>query len=59
MQASYDGLPRDKTRPSRIPPLGSMLTQTHPTAEPTHWTATMMAKAVGINDRRCESKSVG
>src|SRR5271167_3179347 len=39
MQAGYDGLLRDKTRPSRIPPLGSeiaervvMLTQTDPPA---------------------------
>src|SRR4051812_43350012 len=56
MQAGYDGLLRDKTRPSRIPPLGSdiaervvVLTQTDPPAEATHWTATMMAKAVGIS----------
>ena len=41
---------------SRIPPLGIdiaervvMLTQTDPPAEATHWTATMMAKAVGIS----------
>src|SRR3974390_283948 len=56
MQAGYDGLLRDKTRPSRIPPLGSdiaervvMLTQTDPPTETTHWTATMMAKMVGIS----------
>jgi transposase len=56
MQVGYDGLLRDKTRPSRIPPLGSdiaarvvMLTQTDPAAEATHWTAAMMAKAVGIS----------
>jgi transposase len=56
MQAGYDGLLRDKTRPSRIPPLGEdiaervvMLTQTDPPAEATHWTATMMAKTVGIS----------
>ena len=56
MQAGYDGLLRDKTRPSRIPPLGSdiaervvMLTHADPPAEATHWTATMMAKAVGIS----------
>jgi hypothetical protein len=43
MQEGYDGLPRDKTRPSRIPPLGSnitervvTLTQTDPPAEATH-----------------------
>ena len=56
MRAGYDGLLRDKTRPSRIPPLGSdiaervvMLTHTDPPAEATHSTATMMAKAVGIS----------
>ena len=47
---------RDKTRPSRIPPLGPdiaervvALTQTEPPAETTHWTAALMAKAVGIS----------
>lgn len=42
MQAGYDGLLRDKTRPSRIPPLGSdvaervmALAQTDPPAEAT------------------------
>src|SRR5271163_1176155 len=56
MQEGYDGLLRDKTRPSRIPPLGSnitarvvTLTQTDPPAEATHWTSAMMAKAVGIS----------
>jgi hypothetical protein len=56
MQAGCDGLLRDKTRPPRIPPLGSdlvervvMLTQTDPPTEATHWTAAMMAKAVGIS----------
>ena len=56
MQAGYDALLRDKTRPSRIPPLGSgiaervvTLTHTDPPAEATHWTATMMAKVVGIS----------
>src|SRR3954449_2191373 len=56
MQAGYDGLLRDKTRPSRIPPLGSdiaervvALTRTDPPVEATHWTAAMMAKAVGIS----------
>jgi len=56
MQAGCDGLLHDKTRPSRIPPLGSdlvervvMLTQTDPPTDATHWTATMMAKAVGIS----------
>src|SRR6478672_7690945 len=56
MQTGYDGLLRDKTRPSRIPPLGSdiaerviALTRTDPSVEATHWTASMMAKAVGIS----------
>jgi transposase len=56
MQAGYDGLLCDKTRPSRIPPLGSnitervvTLTQTDPPTEATHWTASMMAKAVDIS----------
>ena len=59
MQAGYDALLRDKTRPSRIPPLGSgiaervvTLTHTDPPAEATHWTATMMqAKVVGIQPK--------
>ena len=56
MQAGVDGLLRDKTRPSRIPPLGAevaarvvALTQTDPLGETTHWTAGMMAKAAGIS----------
>jgi len=56
MQEGCEGLLRDKTRPSRIPPLGAgvaarvvALTQTDPPAEATHWTATLMAKQVGIS----------
>src|SRR5450631_1709997 len=56
MQEGYDGLLRDKTRPSRIRPLGSnitehvvMLTQAAPPAEATHWTSAMMAKVVDIS----------
>jgi transposase len=56
MQEGYDGLLRDKTRPSRIQPLGStinervvMLTQTDPPTEATHWTSAMMAKVVDIS----------
>src|SRR6476646_10250262 len=56
MRAGYAGLLRDKTRPSRIPALGSdiaervvALTRTDPPVEATHWTAAMMAKAVGIS----------
>jgi transposase len=56
MQEGVEGLLRDKTRPSRIPPLGAevaervvALTLTDPSAEATHWTAAMMAKEVGIS----------
>lgn len=53
MQAGYDGLLCDKTRPSRIPPLGLNITervvtftQTDPSTEATHWTASIAGKAV-------------
>ncbi len=56
MQEGFDGLLRDKTRPSRVPPLGAevaervvALTLTDPPAEATHWTAAMMAKQTGIS----------
>src|SRR5471030_173868 len=56
MQSGYDGLLHDKTRRSRIPPLGTnitervvALTQTEPPAEATHWTSAMMAKVVDIS----------
>src|SRR2546422_10561813 len=56
MEEGYDSLLHDKTRPSRIPPLGSgvtervvTLTQTAPPTEATHWTSAMMAKVVGIS----------
>ena len=56
MEAGYDSLLHDKTRPSRIPSLGSCitervvtLTQTAPPTEATHWTSAMMAKVVGIS----------
>ena len=59
MQEGYDGLLRDKTRPSRIPPLGSnitdrvvTLTQTDPPTEATHWTAAVMAKAIDASSVR-------
>ena len=52
----FDGLSRDKTRPSRIPPLGPevaervvALTLADPPGETTHWTAEMMAQAAGIS----------
>src|SRR5712692_12053254 len=51
-----DGLLRDKTRRSRIPPLGAdvaervvALTQADPPGETTHWTAAMMAAVSGIS----------
>jgi transposase len=56
MEAGVDGLLRDKTRPSRIAPLGDevaarvvALTLADPPGETTHWTGTMMAKATGIS----------
>src|SRR5207244_4685367 len=56
MQEGYAGLLRDKTRRSRIQPLGSnitervvTLTQSDPPAEATHWTSAMMAKVVDIS----------
>jgi transposase len=56
MRAGVAGLRRDKTRPSRIPPLSAKvrehtvaLTLADPPDEATHWTAVMMAKAVGIS----------
>ncbi len=55
-EEGVDGLLRDKTRPSRIPPLGPevaervvALTLAEPPHEVTHWTAAMMAKATGIS----------
>jgi transposase len=56
MEEGFDGLLRDKTRPSRIPPLGVKVTErvveltlTKPPGDATHWTGTMMAKASGIS----------
>ena len=56
MQEGVAGLLRDKTRPSRISPLGAevaerviALTQQDPPDETTHWTAGMMAGAAGIS----------
>jgi transposase len=50
------GLLRDKTRPSRIKPLGAevaerilKLTLADPPGETTHWTAEAMAKSIGIS----------
>lgn len=56
MQVGVDGLLRDQTRPSRIPPLGAelaervvALTLANPPGETTHWTAAAMAKETGIS----------
>jgi transposase len=56
MQEGFEGLLHDKTRPSRIPPLGAevaarvvALPQSDPPTEATHWTATVMAKAAGVS----------
>lgn len=56
MAEGVAGLLRDKTRRSRIPPLGAEvagrvveLTQGDPPGEATHWTAPAMAKAAGIS----------
>ena len=55
-EAGFAGLLRDKTRPSRIPPLGPevservlALTLADPPGETTHWTADMMAKTASIS----------
>src|SRR5512147_3177454 len=56
MQAGVYGLLRDKTRPSRKPPLDKTviarvveLTAGDPPGEATHWTAAAMAKATGLS----------
>ena len=57
MAAGIMGLLRDKTRPSRIPPLGaavaarvvSLTTTSDPPGETTHWTAGAMGAVVGIS----------
>ena len=45
MEEGVDGLLRDRTRPSRIPPLGPEVAER---VGATHWTAAMMATATGI-----------
>src|SRR4030088_3696972 len=54
MQEGYEGLLRDKTRPSRIEPLKAdvaervvAMTLTDPPGETTHWTGAMMEEAIG------------
>jgi len=56
MHEGVEGLTRDKTRPSRIPPLPAetvdrvvALTNQAPPHQATHWAAPAMAKAVGIS----------
>ena len=56
MEDGFDGLLRDKTRPSRIKPLGAeaaarvvALTLGDPPGETTHWTGVLMAKAAGLS----------
>lgn len=55
-QEGFEGLMHDKTRPSRIKPLGDevaarvvALTLDDPPGETTHWTGTLMAKAIGVS----------
>src|ERR1022692_3844320 len=56
MEEGVDGLLKDKTRPSRIAPLGPAvaervvaLTLDDPPGETTHWTAEAMAKLAGVS----------
>lgn len=56
MQEGVEGLLRDKTRPSRIPPLAPVIAEQvvartlhDPPGETTHWTAPMMATEIGIS----------
>ena len=56
MTGGVAGLLRDKTRPSRIPPLATEVEQrvvartlADPPGETTHWTAGAMAKETGIS----------
>jgi len=66
MHEGVDGLTRDKTRPSRIPPLPAetvdrviALTNQAPPHEATHWTAPAMAKAVAISPSAVEQMGKG
>ena len=56
IEEGFDGLLRDKTRPSRIKPLGAetaervvALTLAEPPGETTHWTGVLMSKAAGLS----------
>ena len=55
-QEGFEGLLRDKTRPSRLKPLGDetaarivALTLDDPPGETTHWTGALMAKTAGVS----------
>ena len=59
------GLWRDKTRPSRIPPLDPKiaervvaLTLAGPPSHATHWTGAAMAKAIGISGYPCHCRQL-
>ena len=56
IEEGFDGLLRDKTRPSRIKPLGVeaaervvALTLAEPPGETTHWTGVLMSKVAGLS----------
>jgi transposase len=56
MEEGFEGLLRDKTRPSRTEPLDAnvakrvvAMTLTDPPGETTHWTDAMMAETIGIS----------
>ena len=56
MTEGVDGLTRDKTRPSRVPPLDRVkiervleLTHQPPSHQVSHWTAVAMARACGVS----------
>jgi transposase len=56
IEEGFDGLLRDKPRPSRIKPLGVeaaervvALTLAEPPGETTHWTGALMSKAAGLS----------
>ena len=56
LDEGFDGLLRDKTRPSRVKPLADdivarvvALTLEAPPGETTHWTGALMAKAAGLS----------
>jgi hypothetical protein len=65
MQAGVDGLLRDKTRPSRKPPLDQTviarlidLTASPPPGETTHWTGPPWPKRSGSASARCSASGM-